>query len=183
MTFVQRIGLFAMFCALVEGTSVSRADNGKRLVETSVKVLRTTVPAPQVAAVRAARRPPATPTTPGAKYPQYQLSHPQNPNSNADESAYPRLRFFLNLPNETLLVEVKITIDDLPFPMVRRNRVERILRELVVGKDIPLPIVEKKATARERCNRPATSQLSIRWPPRRKHLCSNQTFSSVFGTR
>lgn len=146
MKFVARIGMLAVFCVLVQGPFDSRADDGKRLLETSVKLLRTVAPAPPAAAMPVARRPPAVPTTPGAKYPQYQLSHPQSPTSSAAEATDPRLRFFLILPNETLLIEVKITIDDLPFPMVRRTRVERVLRELIVGKDIPLPVVETKAT-------------------------------------
>ena len=104
--------------------------------------------------MRTTRRPVPTPTTPAAKYPQYQsqaISRNERQTSASATLANPQIRFFLNLPNETLLIEAKITIDNLPFAMVRQKRAERILREVKVGKDIPTGIgndSEKNPAAR-----------------------------------
>jgi Ca2+-binding EF-hand superfamily protein len=159
MKFKTGLLFIALSGVITDGLSKSRAEDGIRLLETSVKVLRTAAPAQPVAEMRVARRPVPVPTTPGAKYPQYQLSHPQNPNPNEAQTEDPPLRFFLNLPNETLLVEAKITIDQRPFPLARRQRVKQILKELTVGKDIPMPgeLVAAKIGA-DSANQPASNR-------------------------
>lgn len=99
-------------------------------LETTVKSVRLPPPAamppgpPQMGV-----RPVPPPTTPAAKYPQYRMSYQraQPPAANSDSPAF---RFFLNLPTDTLLVEAKVTIDNLPFAMLRKQRAEQILKEL-----------------------------------------------------
>lgn len=105
-------------------------------LETGVKVFRVAAPATPAMLMRTGARPVPAPATPAAKYPQYRIGNPQNEQPKVENVANPAIRFILNLPTETLLIEARITIDDAPFAMVRRKRVERILRELKVGKDI-----------------------------------------------
>lgn len=139
----------ALLGMIIVHLPIVQAENEKRPLETTVKVLRATTASAPAVSMRAVRRPAPTPTTPGAKYPQYQLAHPQTSNSHIAHATDARLRFFLHLPNQSLLIEAMIKVDQLAFPMARRQRVEQILREVIVGKDIPLPaapIADQKVT-------------------------------------
>lgn len=104
-------------------------------LETAVKVLRapaSAAPAPIDAP--AGTRPVPTPTTPAAKHPQYRLIPASNEQVPTGDVKNPTVRFLFKLPTESLLVEARITIDGLPYALVRRQRVERILGELNDGK-------------------------------------------------
>jgi len=106
---------------------------GKLPLETPVKILAAPAPAPAQPAMPArAQRPVAAPTTPGGKLPQYQLGHRQRRIPSSDELQNARLRFFLTLPESILLVEATITIDKLPFPAVREERVQHLLKYVTV---------------------------------------------------
>jgi hypothetical protein len=115
-------------------------------LETAVKVLRAPVPAtPAPMDVPAGTRPVPTPTTPAAKHPQYRLSHATNDQVLTGDVKNPAVRFVLKLPTESLLVEATITIDGLPYAMVRRQRVKVILGELKDGKSgatSPIPTAD-----------------------------------------
>jgi Ca2+-binding EF-hand superfamily protein len=146
---IWSVGLSVVFIV-----TVAAAGETPLPLETAVKMIRTAAPVTPPMMMRTSARPAPAPTTPAAKYPQYRFDHQQNQQPKA---ANPRIRFFLNLPTETLLVEARITIDDVPFAMVRQKRVERILRELKVGKNIattPANDAEKRPPEPEH---PATS--------------------------
>lgn len=117
--------------------AVAVAEETRLPLETAVKVLSAPAPAaPASMEMRTNARPAPTPTTPAAKYPQYRVGHQPSEQPRAESVANPKIRFFINLPSETLLVEASITIDDAPFAMIRRKRAERILEEVKVGKEI-----------------------------------------------
>jgi Ca2+-binding EF-hand superfamily protein len=131
--------------------SVSVAEEIRLPLETTVKVLG----APEQAApantrMRVNARPVPAPTTPAAKYPQYRLIPQQKDLAKAGTVANPGIRFFLNLPTETLLVEATITIDDVPFAMLRQKRVAQILADVNVTQDAatePANAAEQKPPA------------------------------------
>lgn len=136
MKIARPIWCSAWLCVLLGTVTVSVAGESPLPLETAVKVFRAAAPSASAMVMRTGVRPAPVPTTPAAKYPQYRMGQPQNEQPKVDHVTNPAVRFFLNLPAETLLVEARITIDDLPFAMVRQKRVERILREVKVGKDI-----------------------------------------------
>ena len=105
-------------------------------LESAVKVFRAPAPVATPAPIQTGVRPAPAPSTPAAKLPQYQIGHPGHEQPKVDNATNPAIRFFLNLPNEVLLVEAKMTIDDRPFGMIRQKRAEKILKEVKVGKDI-----------------------------------------------
>lgn len=104
-------------------------------LETAVKVFRSSVLAEPGSQMRTTARPVTPPATPAAKYPQYQLGYQTDDRPKVEDVNNPSIRFFLNLPTETLLVEARITIDDLPFGMIRQKRVEQILKDVTVVED------------------------------------------------
>lgn len=154
MRIASRIWCSALLLVLAETGAVSVAAEIRLPLETSVKVLQAPAPAvPAPMPVQTGARPASAPTTPAAKYPQYRIGHQSNKQSQTGNAENPRIRFFLNLPTETLLVEARITIDDLPFGMARKKRVEEILRDLKSSKDIAVGLVidtEKKPPVTER---------------------------------
>jgi Ca2+-binding EF-hand superfamily protein len=103
-------------------------------LETTVKVLRAPAPVtPAPMETPAGTRPVPAPTTPAAKHPQYRLGQGASEQVQVGNIEDAAVRFRLNLPNESVLVEARITIDGVPFAMVRRRRAERILLDLKEG--------------------------------------------------
>ncbi|MEK6258641.1 MAG: hypothetical protein AABP62_08475 [Planctomycetota bacterium] len=152
MKIASQIWCGALLLVFMETVAVSVAEERPLPLETAVKVFRAAAPAAPAMEMRTIARPAPAPTTPAAKYPQYRLGQEQNEQPKVENVANPKIRFFLNLPTEPLLVEARITIDDVPFAMVRKKRVERILRDVNVGKEIaagPVGDAEKKATVPE----------------------------------
>ncbi len=74
-----------------------------------------------------AQRPPAEPTTPGGKLPQYQLGHLHRGDDVSDLNN-PSVRIILALPSQPILVEARITVDGKPFRQLREERVAEILK-------------------------------------------------------
>lgn len=137
MKITSRIWCGALLLALTQTAAVSVAEETRLPLETTVKVIGAPAPAaPAAMDMRTSARPAPAPTTPAAKYPQYRLGHQPNEQPKVENVANPKIRFFLNLPIEPLLVEASITIDDVPFAMVRRKRAEQILNEVKAGKEI-----------------------------------------------
>lgn len=77
------------------------------------------------------------PTTPGGKFPQYQLGHLQRAIPADFDPADPRLRLLLALPSQPVLIDAIIMIDGEPFRMAREKRLMRILYQ---SQQEPLPI-------------------------------------------
>lgn len=125
-------------------------------LETVAKVIRAAAPMAPSMIMRTSTRPTLAPSTPAAKYPQYRFAHQQNQQLNAERAANPRIRFFLNLPSGTLLAEANLTIDDAPFAMVRQKRVERILKEVKVGKNVATVLSNDEETIPHGHELPAT---------------------------
>jgi Ca2+-binding EF-hand superfamily protein len=143
MNPASQIWFGALLLVLTGTVAVSVAEEIHLPLETTVKMLRTAVPGvPATMQMQANTRPTPVPTTPAAKYPQYRVGHQQNEQPKAENFDNPAIRFFLYLPTETLLIEARITIDAVPFAMVRKQRVERILKEVTAGKDIATGLVK-----------------------------------------
>lgn len=158
-----------MLLVCIETASVSAKD-GKLPLETAVKVVAMPAPAAPDMQMRVSRRPVPTPTTPNAKFPQYQLGHRHTERRKVDAATSPQLRFFLNLPNETLLVHATITIDGLPFHLLRQQRVARILKEVNVGADAPSEVATVSVQNQPLPSSPAAQALpGLNIPDRLKH--------------
>lgn len=154
MRIASQIWCGVLFLVFAGTVAVSVAEETRFPLETTVKMLRAAPPAAAAPLeMQLNARPVPTPTTPAAKLPQYRLGRQQNEQPKARNVEDPGIRFFLNLTTESLLVEARITIDDVPFAMVRKQRVEQILRDLKVGKAIATGLVidvEKKPPVTER---------------------------------
>ena len=124
------------------------AEDGKLPLEISVKQLQAPAPSAPDMQMVATRRPIPSPTTPGAKYPQYQLGHQQRKPPQPDQVTNPHVRFFLILPQGPLLIDATITIDGLPFQMVRERRIGQILKEAATTRepDVAIPLAADAAS-------------------------------------
>ena len=128
-----RLAILLFLCGLTSLNSahnVVRAHDGDLPLQTSVKQLSQPVATPKPMNPAIPEPKVATPTTPSAKLPQYQSGYLQRRVTNFDDSTNPRMRFFLALPRALLLVEATITIDGIPFQMVREQRIERLLKQI-----------------------------------------------------
>ena len=125
-----------------------RASSGKDLspaLEAPVKLQQPAVNKAPVMAAQPTRRPVPTPSTPSAKYPQYQLGPKQRNESGMGDATNPRLRFLLNLPDGLALIEATITIDGQPFRMPRQQRIERTLKDLAENRVDVTPAIPAQA--------------------------------------
>jgi len=126
---------FSRLCALAVLVCVPfdalQGAEGKLPLEAPVKILSAPAPAQPAMPAGPARRPVVTPTTPGGRLPQYQLGYRQRRIPSDGELQNPSTRFFLALPGSIMLVEATVTIDELPFPAVREQRVRRLLQDVV----------------------------------------------------
>ncbi len=145
MNFTRLCALAVLFCGTFAPLQVAER---KLPLESPVKILPAPAPAPAQPAMSAgpAQRPVVTPTTPGGKLPQYQLGHRQRRIPSNDELQNLSTRFFLALPGSILLVEATVTIDELPFPAVREQRVQRLLKDVVADSSVTpdeSPVVDR----------------------------------------
>jgi Ca2+-binding EF-hand superfamily protein len=143
MNFARLCALAALSCATFDPL---QAAERKLPLEAPVKILSAPAPAQPAMPERPGQRPPLTPTTPGGKLPQYQLGHRQRQIPSHDDIQNPSTRFFLALPESILLVEAALTIDELPFPAVREQRVQRLLRDVVADSSVApdeSPVVDR----------------------------------------
>ena len=125
-----------------------RASSGKDLSPALEAPVKQHQPAGNKAPAMAAqtgRRPVPTPSTPSAKYPQYQLGPKQRNESGLGDATNPRLRFLLNLPDGLALVEATITIDGQSFRMPRQQRIEQTLKDLAENKVDVTPAISVQA--------------------------------------
>ena len=152
----------ALLLQFIEPIAV--AEDSPLPLETAVKVFRSSVPTEPAPQMRTIARPVPSLTTPAAKYPQYQLGHQPDDRPKVEDVTNPSIRFFLNLPTETLLVEARITIDDLPFGMIRQKRVEQILKDVTVAKKSE-PIPQKHAD-----DQPPAPDLPSTDPPTESYI-------------
>src|SRR5262249_26064638 len=94
-----------------------------------------------------------------------QLGYRQRQISSHDDLQNPGTRFFLALPESILLVDAALTIDELPFPAVREQRVQRLLREVVADSSVApdeSPVVDRLRESMEATGK-APSVDEVRW--------------------
>ncbi|MEZ6125238.1 MAG: EF-hand domain-containing protein [Planctomycetaceae bacterium] len=68
------------------------------------------------------------PTTPAARYPQYQMGHLNRTQPEAADIQNPRLRLLLTLPDALILLDAILTIDGEPYQQAREKRVQDLLK-------------------------------------------------------
>lgn len=91
----------------------------------------------EMANVPVTTRPRPQPTTPGGRLPQYQLGHHYRTIPTEAELNNPTLRLILALPAQPILIDATITIDGLPYLMVRERRIQQVLEDAAK----PAPVV------------------------------------------
>ncbi|MCA9086127.1 MAG: EF-hand domain-containing protein, partial [Planctomycetaceae bacterium] len=130
-------------------------------VSVSVKQLRApaSVPPPTMTAVNGMMIQRPEPTTPTAKWPQYQLDSQQLLLAGRITPDDARLRFILALAEMPLVVEFDVTIDGQPFAKVREERIRTLLAEVATALTSPnqetVPADNSDSTARTAESTPA----------------------------
>ncbi len=145
MNFTSNLRCRLLLSLLVIAVQTSSGKDLSPALEAPVKLHQSAVNKTPAMAAQPTRRPVPTPSTPSAKYPQYQLGPKQRNESALGDATNPRLRFLLNLPDGLALLEATITIDGQPFRMPRQQRIERTLKDLAENKVDVTPAIPVQA--------------------------------------
>lgn len=111
-------------------------------ISVPVKLVSNIAPEPNPAMATDDMTPPAQPTTPGGKLPQYQLGHLRR-TIRPFQADNPRLRFLLTLPDFPVLVEATVTVDGKPFGQLREQRVTELMKLSIPSNDDPSPSLSR----------------------------------------